>query len=49
MAQNAPQNPSTEPQTPPTCYTVTDLLYPEERKDNESPLAFSSWQVVGKF
>ncbi len=49
MAQNAPQNPSTEPQAPPTCHTITDLFHPEEQKDSESPLEYGNWQVVGKF
>ena len=30
-----------------SCYTVRDLLHPEERKD--SVCEFDSWQTVGKF
>lgn len=52
MDFNDQNSPGAEPQgqkVPSTCYTVTDLFHPEERKDSESPLAFGSWQPVGKF
>ena len=47
--QNSLNTEQQEQKAPPTCHTITDLFHPEERKDSESPLAFGSWQPVGKF
>lgn len=52
MAFNDQSGRTTEPQEqnqPTTCHTITDLFHPEDQKDSESPLAFGSWQPVGKF
>lgn len=47
--QNSLNTEQQEQKAPPTCHTITDLFHPEKRKDSESPLAFGSWQPVGKF